>query len=122
MNVQRYIEASQQRLQLRRDLTERLQQLRDATGMLGAAATGVRPAPAGPPPEDPLAQIDPLCSGARSLTQMLRRSHSEIAAAEDALETARILSQRLKVLAFGGLGMLAAVVVVAVVVLLLHSG
>jgi hypothetical protein len=112
MNVQAYNEAMEQRLQLRRELRQRLHQIRDATNALGVAAGGVRPVPGRPLTGDPLAQIDELCGGASALTQMLRRNQSEIVAAEQALRAARTRLRRMKQLAIGG-GVLLVLVLLA---------
>lgn len=101
MNVQAYTEASEQRLKLRRELMERLAQVREAATALGAAAAGVQPAAVEPRAEEPLAQIDLLCAGARSLTEMLQRNQSETVAAEQALKDARARAHRNRLLALG---------------------
>jgi hypothetical protein len=120
MNVQAYNEAMEQRLQLRRDLRQRVQQIRDATNALGAAAGGVQPsAPSRLASGEPLGQIDHLCSGASALTQMLRRNQSEIIAAEQALCAARTRAQRIRLLAIAG-GVLAVLAIAAA--LLMHQG
>lgn len=113
MNVQPYTEASQQRLQLRRDLIQRLAQISEATTALGLAAPGVEAAAVPLRQQEVLAQIAPLCSVARSLTKMLRRNQSEIAAVEQALRMARARAQRMKLLVAGcaGLAVLAAAAV-----------
>jgi hypothetical protein len=116
VNVQAYNEATEQRMQLRRDLRQRLQQVRDATSGLGVAAGGVRPAPGRPLSGEPMAQIDELCAGATALTQMLRRNQSEIVAAEQALRAARTRLKRMKQLAIGG-GVLAVLAIVAALLL-----
>jgi hypothetical protein len=116
MNVQPYTEASGQRLQLRRELRQRLQQISEATAALGAAAPGVEAAPVEPLPREALAHVEPLCSVARSLTKMLRRNQSDIAAVEQALRVARARAQRVRWLA-AGLGVLAVLTAVAVLLL-----
>lgn len=114
MNVQSYTEALEQRLQLRRDLRQRLQAIREVAGALGAAAGGLKPLSAGPLPEqDPLTQIDPLCAAAGSLTQMLRRNQAEVTGVEQALRAAHRRARRLALLrngliVLGVLGLLAA--------------
>lgn len=119
MNVQAYTDASEQRLQLRRDLIQRLQRVREAATALGAAAAGVQPAAVVPRPEEPLAQIDLACAGASALTEMLQRNQAETLAAEQALQMARIRAQRFRVLALGLLA-LTLLGVTAVLLLRLH--
>jgi hypothetical protein len=117
MNVQAYNEAMEQRLQRRRELRQRLQQIREAASSLGVASGGVKPgAPSRALSGDPLSQIDQLCAGASALTQMLRRNLSEVVATEAVLRAARIRLQRIKLFAIGG-GVLLVLAVLAALLL-----
>jgi hypothetical protein len=93
VNIQAYSAAMEQRLALRRDLKERLQQIRETAAQLGAAAgdlSDARPSSSATGlPADPLARIEPLCAVAAALAGHLRSNQSDIAALEQAIAAAR---------------------------------
>jgi hypothetical protein len=94
MNVQAYTEAMERRLQLRRDLRERLQQIHETAAALAASAGMAAPGTPKAAEEqlpaahrEPLTKIEPQCARAAVLTEALRRNQSETAAVEQALRT-----------------------------------